>query len=245
MLVENKFIYISLPRCASTSFMASCVKYGLNINHFNEEADIENQLKKREKNISDIKFENFQNYISHIHEPIDKLKSKFGKNIDIISVKRNKYEKFISLWKVVLREMHEKEHTKTFNICSNLKIDDILFYNSEDLKNENDVSNVINEFIMRNKLTHITPHCETLLRLFIQPHSYYHKHDPNIIWFDFDKLNELEHWVSKKLNIDFKLVKVNSSQNYQSNLILNEEFKHKYDLIYKKYDEIKSIKTLI
>jgi hypothetical protein len=79
----------------------------------------------------------------------------------------------------------------------------------------------------------------------ITPYSYYHQHNTNIIWFDFNELHKLEDWVSNKLNIDFKLSKINSNKIYNSNLILNDEFKEKYDSIYSKYDEIKNVKTMI
>ena len=51
MLVDNKFIYISLPRCASTSFMVSCIKSNIQINYadkkLNELEDwVSNKLKK-------------------------------------------------------------------------------------------------------------------------------------------------------------------------------------------------------
>lgn len=245
MLVENKFIYISLPRCASTSFMASCAQNGLNMNYLNEKYDIENQLETIKLKLSDIKFENFEKYIIHPHEPIDKLQLKFGKSVDIISVKRDKYERFISLWNLFLREINKTQHDDTFNILANLKIDDILFYSKDDLKDENSISNVVNELILRNNLVKITELGKIFIRVLITPYSYYHQHNPNIIWFDFNELHKLEDWVSDKLNIDFKLSKINSNKIYNSNLILNDAFKQKYDSIYSKYDELKSLKTMI
>mgnify|MGYP003344721245 CR=1 FL=1 len=35
MLVENKFIFISLPRCASTAFHISCFKHGFELDFNN------------------------------------------------------------------------------------------------------------------------------------------------------------------------------------------------------------------
>jgi len=244
MLIENKFIYISLPRCASTSFLTSCVRSNLDIKHVNEIANIHNQLELRNKKLSDIDYHNFMHEVSHIHEPIDELKKKFGGELDIIAVKRNKYDRFISLWKHILHEMDLKEHVDTFKICSNLSIDDILFYNGNDLNIQNEY-NVVDEFKKRYGLTKLTSYGENMIKLLIRPYSYYHQHDNSIIWFDFNELYKLEEWVSNKLNIDFKLININSSKQYQSNLILNDEFKEKYDSIYLKYDEIKSVKTMI
>ena len=58
------------------------------------------------------------------------------------------------------------------------------------------------------------------------------------------ELDKLEKWVSNKLDKDFKLIKLNSSKYFQSSLILNDEFKEKYDSIYFPYDEIKNLRTL-
>jgi hypothetical protein len=57
-------------------------------------------------------------------------------------------------------------------------------------------------------------------------------------------LYKLEEWVSNKLNIDFKLINLNSSNHFNTKLELNDEFKEKYDSIYLPYDEVKSVKTL-
>jgi hypothetical protein len=58
-------------------------------------------------------------------------------------------------------------------------------------------------------------------------------------------LNELEEWVSKKLEFDFKLEKTNSSQHFECTIINDEYFRKKYDSIYKNYDSPKNIKSLI
>ena len=34
MLVENKFLFVNLPRCASTSFHISCLRSGFKIEHY-------------------------------------------------------------------------------------------------------------------------------------------------------------------------------------------------------------------
>ena len=52
MLVENKFLFISLPSCASTSFYISCIKNELDIQHYNDFIDIQrNQIKNLKRNM--------------------------------------------------------------------------------------------------------------------------------------------------------------------------------------------------
>jgi hypothetical protein len=64
---------------------------------------------------------------------------------------------------------------------------------------------------------------------------YYHNFDPSIIWFDFSELHKLEEWVSNKLNIDFKLEKINSSKKYKLNFKLDDKFIETYNSIYDLY----------
>jgi hypothetical protein len=84
-----------------------------------------------------------------------------------------------------------------------------------------------------------------MINILISPTSDYHNNDNRIKWFDFNKLNELEVWVSNKLSIDFKLEQSNSSRHFDSNIKLNDEFINKYNLIYDIYDLPKTNKTLI
>jgi hypothetical protein len=69
--------------------------------------------------------------------------------------------------------------------------------------------------------------------------------DPKIIWFDIDNLGELENWVSKELNVDFKMEKINSSKHFNSVIEINEDFKQRYDNLYSEFDQRKLNKTLI
>ena len=40
MLVDSKFYFISLPRCASTSFLVNCLKQGIPVKHGNFTTDV-------------------------------------------------------------------------------------------------------------------------------------------------------------------------------------------------------------
>ena len=244
MLVENKFIYISLPRCASTAFMASCVKHNLDIKHYDIFYDMNTQLiYSQYDNISEIPFEDFDKKFNHNHEPIRLLREKFGYYHDVISVRRNKYERFISLYKFILKKFHQYGNLDVVNRLSNLTMDEILLYKTNDLQSSESIKEVVEIFIKNYKLN-INDPGKTLLKILITPYSNWHNHDPNIIWFDFNELYKLEEWVSNKLNMDFKLMNLNTSQHFDSKLKLNDKFKEKYDSIYLPYDEVKNVKTL-
>jgi hypothetical protein len=74
MLINEKFLFISLPRCASTSFFISCLKYNLKVNHLNPLFD--NQHEKI-PNFSKMLNEDLADVLAHGHEPIVGLKQKF------------------------------------------------------------------------------------------------------------------------------------------------------------------------
>jgi len=245
MLVENKFIYLSLPRCASSSFTASCMNQDLKIHHFKKKYDIETQNKKYNIDVTKVDFTHFKIFpFEHGHEPISDLRDKFGDSYDVISVKRDKYERFVSLWGHFLNWLYVTNDTNTFEKCLNLTMNDIFFYKTNDLQTSDSIKEQVEIFVKAYKLYNITEGSKEILHVLITPYSRWHNHDPNIIWFDFNELYKLEEWVSKKLDMNFKLIKLNSSKHFQSNLRLNDEFKEKYNSIYLPYDEIKNVKTL-
>ena len=90
---------------------------------------------------------------------------------------------------------------------------------------------VVNEFINRNGIRpYVNDIVKIMIYIFITPISEYHNHDPNIIWFDFDKLYELEEWVSNKLGNPFKLERLNSSKHIECNLKRTDNFIKKYNI---------------
>lgn len=240
MLVDNKFIFVSLPRSASTSFYITCLKRGIKVEHF----DTLIGLDKIEIDISDDN-EYIADNIVHAHERLTSLEKKFGNQYDIVSVKRDRHERFISLWKHVIDETHRIGEYDTFERFTNLSVEDILFYNSDNLMSIKDKVNIIKKIVNAKRFKDIHPQIITMVNILITPTSQYHNNDPRIIWFDFKKLNELEQWVSDKLDVEFKLEQSNSSTHFTSNLKLDDVFIKKYNKIYDVYDIPKIGKTLI
>ena len=65
MLVDNKFFYISLPRCASTAFQISCVKQNINIQHVRDFIDNAIELVDKSWDIQTLK-NHIPQYQSHL-----------------------------------------------------------------------------------------------------------------------------------------------------------------------------------
>jgi hypothetical protein len=242
MLVDGKFFFISLPRCASTSFMISCLKQGIKIEHFNSSWDIENQ---HQIDLVKMTNEEVADTLTHGHESILNLERKFGKGYDIISIKRDRYDQFISLWKHILDEIHRIKDKDNYSILKELTEDDILFYTSNDITNPEDVNRIFYDFMRRLNIKTWHPYTEIAIKILYPPLSQYHENYDNVIWFDIKNLKELEKWVSSKLGKPFKLEKINSSQHFECGLKNTENFRKKYDSIYKKFTDYKKIKTLL
>ena len=236
MLVEDKFIIILIPRCATTSFVTTCQNTGIQTKNGKSDVGGYNKI----INLTTKKY-------THFHDDISFLRKKFGNNYPIIAVKRNKYDSFLSLWKMILSAMtvyyHKEDMVKKL---SKLTIDDILFFDNQkySLYNLDDIKNISKEFFEINKIDFYRPFMDFLVLLYT-PQSWYHKFDESIIWFDFDELYKLEDWVSNQLGREFKLENINSSKSIDSVIVNNEYYKNKLDSIYSKYEIIKENKTMI
>jgi hypothetical protein len=241
MLIENKFIYLSLPRCASTAFFISCIRSGFDVKHANSTSD---------KMLEKISLDNSTNMdlvyqINHFHETITSLRKTFGYEYNVISVKRNKYERFVSYFNHCIGELKRKGNIELSNKFSELTTEDILFYKTDDLINKNSKINVIQNFLKNIGYFKYNETLESLLLPIITPTNVYHNNDPKIIWFDFNKLDEMEKWVSQKTQKNFKLEFFGSSKEYKSRINVNDNFIKKYNEIYDYYDIFKKQKSLI
>ncbi len=243
MLVDKKFIFISLPRCASTSFMITCLKNKIPIEHFDSSYD--NQL----STINDwekMNNEELADSLIHAHEPLYILQEKFGNKNPIVSIRRNKYDRFLSLWKHIIDELNRIKRFDTAEVFSKLTIDDILGgITPNDIYNKENRYKYIDNFLERIKVSNDESYTKNMLDILFTPVVELTNNDPSIIWFDIDNLKELENWASEKLSMNFKMEKINSSKHFNSVIEINEDFKQKYDGLYKGFDERKINKTLI
>jgi len=240
MLVENKFLFVSLPRCASTSFHISCLRNGFKIEHY-AQSFINGYHKPINLTLNN---EELADTIIHLHERLDVLVSKFGNEYDIISIKRDKYQRFVSLWKHIVDLTHTDGNIELSNIFKKIKLKDILFYTHSDLiLNE---ESVINKFIKINKIEkYMTDGLYTMLSILVRHPSFWHNNNPKIKWFEFGDFAKLEEWVTYKTGKPFKMIKSNGSQHFDCSIKINEEFINRYNNIYDYFDVQKNNKTLI
>ncbi len=253
MLIEDKFIYVSLPRRGSTSFHYSCILNGLDIKTLN----YENILKNSKIDFKSINEDEIMSHIQHGHEPLTDLQKKFGFDYPVISVKRDRYETFYSLYKHVIFDLKRAGANEVYEHFKNVNLDDLFFFKTEDLLTRKTRWDVINDYLLDKKLIkvrreiipHFTLYSEeyviNIIDILITPAIYWHNNNPNIIWFDMNNLAEMSKWVSDIIQKPFELKNVNSSKHIPCDLKLDENFIKKYNGIYDYYDLPKNEKTLI
>jgi hypothetical protein len=248
MLVDNKFLYISLPRCGSTSFHYSCIVNGLSVNNLDTRADYENS----KIDFSSIDESNIMNFIEHGHTPLIELQNKFGYDLPIIATKRDRYERFYSLYRHIIYDLDRIGLTKLSSEICNLDLNELFFFKTMDIVSKKKRYDSIYSFLIKlmpeikyNESDSFYQYVINVIDILLTPISHWHNHNKNIIWFDINQTDELEEWISDITHTKFKLKHVNSSKFIQPKLNLDIEFIERYDSIYEYYDFPKSNKSLL
>lgn len=245
MLIDNKFLYISLPRCGSTSFHYSCILNKLDIKSFDTRVDSYNS----KIDFNSIDESSIMNIIEHGHTPLIELQKKFGYDLPIIAVRRNKYQRFYSLYKHIIFELDRIGLSELSYRFSKFDLNDVFFFNKFDIMTKQSRYRIISKYLFNisPELIHNESYqyIVNIIDILLTPLSHWHHHNKDINWFDINETQKLEDWVSNITNTQFKLRHVNSSSSIQTNLELNEEFIEKYDSIYEYYDLPKSNKSVI
>jgi hypothetical protein len=245
MLVDNKFLYISLPRCGSTSFHYSCIINGLDVKNLDTRADFDNsKIDFKSINESDI-----MNFIEHGHSSISELQKKFGYNLPVISVTRDKYERFYSLYRHIIFDLNRIGASELSYKFSKFSLNELFFFNTNDIMTKQSRYHIINQYLFNImpelKYDSSYRYIHNIIDILLTPLSHWHTHNKNIIWFNINEMNKLEEWVSDITNIEFKIKHVNSSSFIETDIKLDTHFMLKYDSIYGYYESPKSNKSII
>jgi hypothetical protein len=212
MLVDNKFIFISIPRCATVSFERTCISSKLELD-FNPYALATKQLKNGES----------PTYHSHVEYSI--LKTLYGDKYPIITINRNPVDRFISGWKYVLSEVQTTD-AELYHQLVKLSNEEFMFYFLKHFKNlkftDTNIINFFNEFILNFKLTR---NLSVKFKTVLLDNSYWTENAEDITYFNFEnEIPKLEEWVSEKCNVDFKLLHTNDTKRIDLNLVKNQSF---------------------
>jgi hypothetical protein len=224
MVINNSIAFIAIPKNASWSVEDTCIEYGLDLKY----ASIawENSIKFGVKNPE-----------RHLHTDINYLIDSIGGNYEFICIIRDSTDRFISAWKFFVQEIGKYLPEEGINILKNLNNDFLISFfknNIHEFKNayisyESRANllikllesagviqyyNISDEFKKRYAI-HIMS--------FVSQYQWIASSTVKVKEFHFDKLYEFEDYLSKKLNINFKLIHKNKTKLDYSAVSKTEE----------------------
>jgi hypothetical protein len=215
------------------------MKQGIIVNRANDEIDKSND----KLNLNDV---NDLRQLSHAHETVSQLRGKFGKEYQIISVRRNKYERFYSFYKKFCKELIDNRFDvkmeNYFEYFTNISPE--IFFDLKGLSLTSDYNEVTTKFKEIHNLdfseynNKIQYSYNSLIYFMLKPMSHWTEYESDIKWFDYTDLPSLENWVSKEINKDFRLERVNSSEHkkLKPKMVIDDDFMRLYDKTYGNYD---------
>lgn len=271
MLVENKFIFVSLPRGASTAFKESCILHRFDIKHANSYYDfiyendkvyqnqtywsnldnviINERIVKEKFEIQTNKFGK-ECAITHPHERLIHLLNKFGYEYPIIAIKRNRYYRFISIFSKVLELLYQSKDIVSYEILSKIECRELFCFDSKLILEEKyeTIAQIVIDTLNLNKNN--SPLLMKLLQLLFKPMSHWHNNNDKIIWFtleDKESMFDLQNWVSDITKKNFILHKSNEiKEPIVYTIKINNEFRWIYDNYYLETEiSQKKIKTIV
>lgn len=271
MLVENKFIFISLPRSASTAFKEACILHRFDIKHVDSYYDfiyengmvyqnqnywpivtndiVSEKIKKEKLEVPTNQFGK-QGVITNPHERLIHLLNKFGYEYPIIAIKRNKYYRFISIFSKVLELLYQCKDTISYEILSKIECKELFCFDPKLILEEKyeTIAQIVIDTLKLNKNN--SPFLMKLLQLLFKPMSHWHNNNDEIIWFtleDKESMVDLQNWVSDITKKNFTLHKSNEIKEPIVHAIkLNNEFRWVYDSYYLETERNqKKIKTIV
>ena len=236
MLIGNSFLFLSIPRAASTSFEQSCMHHRIPIDYYKD----------------GIASKQFAIGISpklHVHRTISNMHKLYGNSYETIAIKRDPIKRFISAWKFVIKKVSQINRVYG-EILSNISFKEFEYFWNQNFNTSIDLfdkdrcvsffTSILGENIIENPIySDIFP----ILTQTFQPDVFWHQNNESIKWFNFNtEFKELEMYVSDMTHTSFQLVTSNHTITTLSNI------KEDNDLIqfyYSKIDVPQKLKTSI
>ena len=210
MLIENKFVFLAIPKCATMSFEDACLKNNFIIDYSPYELYNRGML-------------NGVKPTTHSHVPMYKLREIHGHNYPFVTIVREEVSRFVSAWKHILKII---KHTdiEFYNILKNVGNDEFCYHFGNHFKNliltKEGVTLFLNQF--SNKKHHEKHVIDIFVSVFT-PVVDWTNNDTTLIKFSFEnEIPQFEKWVSEMCNIDFKLSHINDTKGIETNLIKDD-----------------------
>jgi hypothetical protein len=224
LLINDKLIWVSIPKNASYSIEESLINSNLKINH----SSVFYSIKKINESIG-------SDRIPHPHVELEKLKVEFG-NKETFCIKREIGDRFkASIEFIFSTIINENKHTPIIPIS---EIDNNFiysFFNLENINNLFDTSlqqqkswfQTYNKLI-KEDLKFSDVYYDTYQNLgTLLPQNFFTNSKKCTYEFDISNLDEYVLFMKDKFNVNIKVKKINRSTNKnESNIENNTEFKN-------------------
>lgn len=217
MLIDNKFVFVKIPKNASTSVQNSLFFNDIKVEQKDDEIDAIN-ISNREK-IRSGQFYDVSNY----HQHISVLYGLFPKEkYPYIGIKRDSTERFISAFKHVLLKAERGTHHPKVDF-SKFEENDIIEYFKPVMQkisttigiNDNHFE-IVKEYFCDDENEIENSSWMMLVKNF-QSQYFWGINECDFI-FDFNNLGEFENFLSVNLKKNFKLLHQNSTQELQTGI---------------------------
>lgn len=219
MLVDNKFLFLKIPRTATVAFERSCFLAGLSISYPSDDVLAQRQANKGLEPRR------------HSHERISKLREHFGNNYPVIAIDRDPLDRFLSAWKYVIK------YTSEYNpSASNLlaQVDTTSFIDtwqseigySSNLQDIDKCSNFFSKLVEGG-----LPYAKNTYMIFtsvMAGPSRWHENDPGITYFKMKDIPTLEQYVRDVTGKSFEFITTNHTKTTKTNLIVDDKLKEFY-----------------
>lgn len=233
MLVDNKFLFLKIPRTATVAFERSCFSAGLSITY---PADNVLAQKQAEKGLEPYR---------HAHHSVSKLREYYGKDYPIVAISRDPLERFISAWKYTIKHIAERnpEVSKVLEGVTNQEFMNAWHSEIGYSANLKDIDKAVNFF--RRLVKGGVPYNKNTFMIFttiITGPIRWHENNPDIIYFDIKDLTKLEEYTKDITGKPFKLITINDTKSVYTNLKLDDSLKDFYfkivEPVYKKQNTL-------
>lgn len=212
MVINNKVVFISIPKNASWSVEYTCSQYNFDLRY----SDITWENEVRENGVKN----------RHIHIPIQSLIDTFGVNLEYVCLIRNSTDRFISAWKFFLSQLTSVISSSLLDKIKNLDNTFIIsfiksnYYEFNSMYADRDIVKklfikLIGELDFPKELLQDSKFVKqfSLHMLTFASQYYWIVNDRvNVRKFSIENISEFEKYISESFNMDFKLVHANQTK---------------------------------
>lgn len=246
MLIENKIVFIKIPKNASTSIYKSLILKDFNIEEGNRYTNLE-----RNKAINAWKLKNQTLSPDNYHQTYRELNYYFPKEkYKYVAIKRDSTDRFISAWKYMIRQMSVFEdlykgyNSSSYDFAEFTTNQVIEFFKPISTKlyavNSNEVVDIIKQYFSPNYDGNLNNGFPQIIRNF-QSQYFWGLGDCDLI-FNYEELDLFEKYITNEFNKDFELLHLNSTEKIDIKL---EKTKELIDFVEKYIDSPFKIKKML